>query len=150
MLTKHSNSLKQQSFQLTQISFFDTSYSSEKFWKQMDLKDDDFSSHPLILENNFKVPSKSLFQAWEACTLTIRGNFLLLKKVEVFRGVSRVLSFNRKNTRTMWITLIWTSLCTESKWTGQNQSFTPRNTHVPLIYTRMGGVLICIAKNQYN
>ncbi len=105
MLTKHAT-LQPQSVPLTQISFFDTSYSSEKFWKQMDLKDDDFSSHPLIIESNFKVPSKSLFQAWETCTLTIRGNFLLLKKVKVFLLTSRVLTFNRKNTRTMWITLI--------------------------------------------
>jgi len=80
MLTKHSNSLKQQSFQLSQMSFFDTSYSTEKFWKQMDLKDDDFSSYPLIIENNFKIPCKGVFQTWETCTLTIRGNFLLLKK----------------------------------------------------------------------
>ena len=62
-------------------SFFDPSTKTDKFWKQIHLEDNILLSHPIIIENDFYCQTKGFFSDWNTCTLSIRGNYLVCKKV---------------------------------------------------------------------
>ena len=80
-MSKHSNSLGTASLQTQSGSFFDVSLNMQKFWKQVDADEKIFSGHSTIIENDFRYKNKSFFSDWSTCTLTIKGSFLIVKKV---------------------------------------------------------------------
>ena len=81
---KHSFSLRTFSQIYQTTSFFDSPLGSDKFWKQIDIEEDEFLKQPQITENNFHYRNKTLFREWDTCTLSLRGTFLAFKKVENF------------------------------------------------------------------
>ena len=80
-VSRHSNSLRTVSLITQTTSFFDIGQSSDKFWRQIDIEEEYFSGHATIIENEFHFKNKSFFSDWKTCTLSIKGNFLVFKKV---------------------------------------------------------------------
>jgi len=78
--SKHSFSLRTFSQIYQTTSFFDSPLCSDKFWKQIDVEEDEFLKQPQVTESNFHYRNKTLFREWDSCTLSLRGTLLAFKK----------------------------------------------------------------------
>lgn len=85
-MSKHSTSFHTNTQISQSSSFFDVAPNSEFFWNKKAIEDEtrDFSSNPIIIENEFRIRNKKLFREWEAGVLILRGRYLLFKKVNSF------------------------------------------------------------------
>ena len=64
-------------------SFFDVAPSSEFFWTKKPIEEEarDFSSIPIILENEFRIRKKKISREWDTGMLILKGTYLIFKKV---------------------------------------------------------------------